>query len=218
VKRAALVLIVAACGHPAGPAGPPPGTTHTTPPSCDALVAHLAVVFDQKDLAPADRHDLIASCEKDAPPPAERTCVMAAQTPAEVDACGKRIAGPDAPAAAAPADPKDDLVALGLAVAKYRAQLGEPPPAAGPTPPAATCCPNVCPADQAQWVGPWQLVRYGLDHPTRWSFEIVRPTDDAGAGPVTVRAVPCPGEPGYELSVAPGATPSPNDIVMTPAP
>jgi hypothetical protein len=176
-------------------------------------------VFEQKDLAPADRHDLIASCEKDAPPPAERTCVMAAQTPADVDACGKRLgAGPDAQPTAAPKDPKDDLLALGLAVAKYRAQLGEPPPAAGPTPPAGTCCPTACAADESQWTGPWQLVRFGLDHPTSWSFEIVRPTDDAGAGPVIVRAVSCPGSPGYQLTVAPGATPTPADIVMTPAP
>jgi hypothetical protein len=220
VKKLVALGALVACGHAAPPGAGTPGTSHATPPSCEMLVAHLAEVFGQRDLAPADRHDLIASCEKDAPPVSERTCVMKAKTPAEVDACGKAGAPPTpgvTDVSPAPADPKADLLALGIAVARYRAQLGEPPPGAGPTPAAGACCPDACPADETLWTGPWQLVRFGLDHGTRWSFEIDRPTDDDGTGPVIVKALACPGQPGYQITIAPGTTPAPADIVATPA-
>ena len=208
MKRLAVVLL-AACGHAASAPAQAPGDSHATPATCEAIVAHLAVVFEQKALARTDREDLIASCEKDDPPPAERACVMAAQTPAELDACGKSGAKKPADAAPAPVDPKDDLVALAVAAARYRKELDDPPPAAGPTPAAGACCEAACPADSSQWTGPWQAVRWGLDHATRWSFAIERRPDD---GSVVVRALGCPGAKSYQIVVAPNATPTAADI------
>jgi hypothetical protein len=211
MKRALAILILAGCGHgAAGPSANAPGDDHAAPPTCDAIIAHLAIVFEQHYLAPDDRKQLVASCETSNPPPAERACVMRAEAPADIDACGRDLARK--PGAAAPADPREDLLALGVQVAKYRVELGEPPPSAGPTPPAGTCCAAACALDASQWTGPWQLVRFGLDHPTRWSFEIVRPDD--GMGPTVVHARGCPGEKSYALSVAPGATPTAADVTV----
>jgi hypothetical protein len=213
MKAALIAMALAACGHAAAPIAQPPGDSHAGPPSCDAIVSHLAIVFGQHDLAPDDREQLVASCDKDDPPPVERACVMAAQTPAEIDACGKSGPRPEpgtttAAPAPPPIDPREDLVALGERVARYRVELGEPPPVAGPTPAAGACCAAPCPADVEQWTGPWQLVRFGLDHATRWSFAIERPDD----GSVRVRALGCPGAKSYSIVVAPGATPTAADV------
>jgi hypothetical protein len=207
VKPWFAALALAACGHASSTGSQTPGESHATPATCDAIVAHLAVVFEQKDLARTDREDLVASCEKDDPPPAERECVMAAQTQAELDACGREKHAKATPPA--PVDPKQDLVALGAAAARYRVELGDPPPAAGPTPAAGACCEAACPADSSQWTGPWQAVRWGLDHATRWSFAIERRADDGG---VVVRALGCPGAKSYQIVVAPNATPTAADI------
>ncbi len=207
--RSALVLaVVAACGHGAAP-GPSasPGQAHATPPTCETLVAHLAIVFGQHDLAAADRADLVRSCEKDSPPTAERVCVMAATTPAAIDACGRdRAHAAEAKAVApAPADPREDLLAIGGKVYTYLRQMGEAPPAAGPTPAIGACCAAACEPDRSAWTGPWQLVQVELDHPTAWSFQI-QPTE----GGVVVRAIGC-GTPAPTLSLrvtsasAPGA-------------
>ena len=211
--RAIAFVALAACGHAASSPAQAPGESHSTPATCEAIVAHLAVVFEQKALARTDREDLVASCEKDDPPPAERACVMAAQTPAELDACGKDGARKPPEAAPPPADPKEDLAALGAAVARYRKELGDPPPAASPTPADGACCAAPCPADPSQWVGAWQAVRWGLDHATRWSFAIERRPDD---GSVIVKALGCPGAKSYQIVVAPNATPTAADITEAP--
>lgn len=214
MTRAAWIVALAACGH-AGP-GPstPPGESHATPATCEAIVAHLAVVFGQRELAATDRADLVAACEKDQPPPAERACVMAAKTPADVDACGRSGARPAAAATPpAPDDPRPDLLALGLRVARYHAELGEWPPAAAATPPVGACCAAACAADASAWTGPWELVRYRLEHATRWSFAIERRDDGATT---VVRAIGCPGAASYELALHAGATPAATEIVTSP--
>ncbi|HTJ46734.1 MAG TPA: hypothetical protein VL463_31725 [Kofleriaceae bacterium] len=198
----AVWSVLSACGHAASSGATAPGDTHATPASCDAIVAHLATVFGQKELAVEDHRSLVEACEKDQPPPAERACVMAAQTPADVDNCGREGAKhPPAPPPA-PTDPREDLKALADHVARYHQELGEWPPEAPATPAAGTCCAAACPADSSLWVGPWQLVRYGLEHATSWSFAIERRDDGATA---VVRAIGCPGAASYELVVAPGA-------------
>lgn len=215
MKAWGLAVALAACGHAGPPASaPPPGESHATPATCEAIVAHLAVVFGQRELAATDRADLIAACEKDQPPPAERACVMAAKTPADVDACGRTGARNATPTAApAPADPRPDLLALGERVARYHVELGEWPPAAAATPPEGACCAAACAADASAWTGPWELVRFRLEHATRWSFAIERRDDGATT---VVRALGCPGAASYELPLRAGATPDAGAIVASP--
>jgi len=198
-----------ACGPATTEHARAPGADHATPPTCDAIVAHLAQIFGQHDLAAEDRASLIASCEKDDPPLAERTCVMAAHAPADVDACGREGAKrARAKAAAAPADPRADLLALGDDVYQYLRAMGEAPPAAGPTPAIGACCATACAADPSQWTGPWQLVRFGLEHPTAWSFAI-----EPAEGGAIVRATGCGAPaPVIELRVTAAAAPAATDV------
>jgi hypothetical protein len=213
--RLAWILMLAACGHAAQPgSATPPGTSHATPPTCDELITHLAVVFGQHALAADDRKDLVASCNKSNPSIAERTCVMKAQSPADVDACGRALHEQAMPAPGAPDDPRADLVALAERVHAYLTSMGEPPPAAPTTPPAGTCCAAACAAATEQWTGPWQLVKFQLEHPTRWSFAIDR--DDTG---VIVRAIGC-GSPApvFALRVTAGAAPKASDVHAEAAP
>ena len=53
MRRWLALAALAACGHAASPPASPPGESHATPASCEAIVAHLAIVFGQHDLAAA---------------------------------------------------------------------------------------------------------------------------------------------------------------------
>src|ERR1700690_2846353 len=95
MKRALATVIVIAggCGHGAGgPSTNAPGEGHAAPPTSDASIAHLAIVFEHPAPAPDDRKQLVASCETSNPPPAERACVRRAEAPADIDACGRDLA------------------------------------------------------------------------------------------------------------------------------